>query len=351
MDKHDPILRQSNMELLRMVAMFLVLVVHADYLALGAPTVFEVQNASLSSFMRIWTESLSLVCVNVFILISGYFGIKPTVKSISLLGFQIIFYQLLIYMILILCGNVDFNIKDFFWSLIPTRSGWFVSAYFGLILISPILNCFVNKTTKNELRNYILIFYIVQSLGGWLTWELSMFDNGYSTVSFIGLYLIGRYVKKYFCTIGYSNFKYYAFGGYLTSTSLSAIIMYIVLKYIHNESLRERMQIYFMSYVAIQTVFASICLLLLFSRLQFQSKIVNQISISTFAVYLIHTNPMISSYYLSIIRYIDQNYEMLPFIGISFLFLLSVYLGCICLDKIRIYVWKFFWNILRPLAL
>ena len=73
--------RQSNFELLRIVAMLLVLVVHVDFFSLGVPSDADIAGNPVSSAMRYIVESLALVCVNSYILISGYFGIKPNVKE------------------------------------------------------------------------------------------------------------------------------------------------------------------------------------------------------------------------------------------------------------------------------
>lgn len=53
--------RCSNIELLRILAMFLVLIVHADFFSLGAPSSLEIQESPISSFVRIFFESLSIV--------------------------------------------------------------------------------------------------------------------------------------------------------------------------------------------------------------------------------------------------------------------------------------------------
>lgn len=63
-------LRLSNMELFRIIAMFLVLVVHADYYTLNAPTATELATTPVSAVTRIFIECLSIGCVNMFILIS-----------------------------------------------------------------------------------------------------------------------------------------------------------------------------------------------------------------------------------------------------------------------------------------
>ena len=69
--------RQSNMELLRIVAMLAVIAVHLDGASLGLPS--PQANISLLSrddWWRLAMEAVTIVGVNCFTLISGYFGIR-----------------------------------------------------------------------------------------------------------------------------------------------------------------------------------------------------------------------------------------------------------------------------------
>jgi len=83
--------RDSNIELLRIISMLLVMIVHADYLALGAPSVEEISTSYSSSFVRAYIEALSCICVNVFILISGWFGVRPKIVRLIEFVFQVLF--------------------------------------------------------------------------------------------------------------------------------------------------------------------------------------------------------------------------------------------------------------------
>ena len=83
--------RDSNMELLRIVSMLLVLLVHADYLSLGAPTTEDVATHPTESFMKMLVYSISTVCVNCFVLLSGWYGIRPKLKRLGEFLFQVIF--------------------------------------------------------------------------------------------------------------------------------------------------------------------------------------------------------------------------------------------------------------------
>ena len=60
--------RDSNIELLRIIAMILVMVVHASFKSIGAPTLEDINSDSIGTFLRFLSESLSIICVNVFVL-------------------------------------------------------------------------------------------------------------------------------------------------------------------------------------------------------------------------------------------------------------------------------------------
>ena len=68
--------RESNFEAARILAMILVVLVHANYFSLGGIDRSDIITLPSSSFMRIFLEQLCIVGVNLFILISGWFGVR-----------------------------------------------------------------------------------------------------------------------------------------------------------------------------------------------------------------------------------------------------------------------------------
>ena len=105
--------RASNFELLRILAMLLILVLHANFLAFRFPTNEAIHSQPLTSLGQVWSEALAIVGVNVFILISGYFGIKARVKGIVSLLFQAFFYTVGVYSTLVLLGLEPFSLSEF----------------------------------------------------------------------------------------------------------------------------------------------------------------------------------------------------------------------------------------------
>ena len=75
-----------------------------------------------------------------------------------------------------------------------THNGWwFVVSYLGLMLLSPLLNKAVEAMTKQQLFHSILFFTIVMLYLGWYH-KVEATNYGNSLISFLWLYLIGRYI-------------------------------------------------------------------------------------------------------------------------------------------------------------
>ena len=163
--------RQSNVELLRIIAMVMVLILHADYFSLGAPTQCEITESPMTSIIRIVIESMSIVAVNVFVLISGWFGIHPTLRRFSSFMFQVIFFVCAIAMLM---GDYGGRPLGGWFVLLLGWNYWFVKAYIILYLFSPILNVFIGNVSKQQLLGVILSFYSVQTIYGWC-----LGDGGY----------------------------------------------------------------------------------------------------------------------------------------------------------------------------
>lgn len=188
--------RKTNIEVLRILAMFLVLVVHADFWSLGGPSVQEVKNSFLPSLTRIFFESISIVCVNVFIFISGWFKIRPTLKGFANFIFQCAYFLIGIYAVMLCLGYVDLSIKGIAGCFCLTPVNWFIKAYMGLYILAPVLNFFVENASKKTLGSVLIAFYIFQTIYGF-TGAAEFIVHGFSTFSFIGLYLLAQHVKLY----------------------------------------------------------------------------------------------------------------------------------------------------------
>ena len=121
--------RQSNIELLRIVVMLMIIGCH--FCTHGG---FQFENSDFS-IPRLWWNLLEMggnFGVVVFVLISGYFliddkelTIKPT-KTIKLYG-QILFYSITFWGLSLILGKDTLSLKSISTSIFPIASGqwWF----------------------------------------------------------------------------------------------------------------------------------------------------------------------------------------------------------------------------------
>lgn len=184
--------RQSNIEILRIIATLMVITVHTAFFSLGLPQVFNVSGFVVSS-IQIW----AIPAVDIFVLISGYFHIKPKVKSLGNYLFQIFFYSISIYLLSLLFGQCNLSVHGIMECCFMTDANWFIKSYLLLFITSPMLNAFVDGSSKKTHQIVIAAMLAYQTIFDFATMADLSIRNGYSTMSFILLYLIGSYIRKY----------------------------------------------------------------------------------------------------------------------------------------------------------
>lgn len=328
--------RESNIELLRMTAMFLVLLVHADFFSIGRPTLQEIRTDVLDSILRIFFEALSIVCVNVFVLISGWFGIRPSLKGISNFIFQCLFFLIGLYIFTIAIGVSSLSLKGIAGCFFATNLNWFIKAYLLLYILSPVLNAFVEHAERKVFRNVLVAFFAFTCTYGWIGAAKFMM-HGYTTLFFIGLYLLARYMKIY--RPWFVRFK--------PATDFMIYILVVcivtVLSVVPPLIMGRDFQPYW-DYIAPTTILGSIYLLLAFSKLRIQSRFVNRCGASCFAVFLIHTNPNTLYHFRDLFIYLHRTLSVLEFWGVTFIVLIAIFFIAILIDQLRIFIWNRIWS-------
>lgn len=134
-------IRQSNFELLRIVSMIMVLSLHSWMRPDLTASVDK-----LAVFTDLFRESICLPAVNIFILISGYFGIRWDIKKVLSLLFQIFFFVFIAFGVCIITGLTQFSIGGLWHHLnCLLLDYWFVTAYLILYMFAPVLNSFYRQ--------------------------------------------------------------------------------------------------------------------------------------------------------------------------------------------------------------
>ena len=275
-----------------------------------------------------------------FILITGYFMINSTfkVKKFLKLIFEVLFYSIIIMALFYGFGLAEFDISLFIRSLLPITYSvyWFVTAYVVLYILSP----FINKLLKNLSQKMHLALIGVLFILGPVSSSLFLGKLGITNIGlFILFYAIAAYIKLYpnacrsFFNAGRSNF-----------IAAGVIYLMFILSVLVFDLIGLRIDIFAQNathFIALNSpliLLCAICLFLGFKNLSMPySRVINQIALSVFGIYLIHDNIFIRSF-----LWIDlfdnasylQSLYLIPYIlGI----VLLVFAGCVIIDQIRIF--------------
>lgn len=321
--------RQSNIELLRIFAIFFVLIIHTSIAAGGLlPSKDDIYSSTIVSELRIVLYSEVVCGVDIFVLISGWFGINVSKRGLGKYIYQVAFLLWGIYLVFLATGLTDYSWDNLKISFGICEGYWFVMAYLGLYILSPILNAFTEKVSKREFQLVLIAFYAFQTYYSWF-WSMVDYYSGYSVVLFCGLYLTARYCKIYPVKILH---------GYPWITYVVTILVLSALSTIGMLSVGHPLKM--LRYDNPIVILSALAVLHSFSRMRLQNNIVNKLARGCFAVYIIHFNPLVFAYFKQGVIFLHQRYSLLPFlVSISF-YLISVYLSCWLIDCIREQAWS-----------
>lgn len=326
--------RLSNVELLRIIAMFGVLIVHTDFGALQTPNATELDSTPAYCIARILIESLALVSVNVFVLISGWFGITFRWRGLGNLLFQTFFFLFGIYAVLVILGKQEVSVKGVYKCLMLSENVWFVKAYIGMYILAPAVNEMIKHLPKAPAGGIIITFFIFQTIYGWLSEGAEWIREGYGAFSFLGLYMLARYVRTYQMSIFNKGIRFDLTVYLICSLATAAAITLLVSR---DSFLAWR----FMYYTSPLVIIAALYLLLAVSKWHFKSRIVNSVAVSCFAVYLMHFI-IFPTYMHPAIQWIASEYNGLGMFSLLSLLLIAFFTVAIIVDRVRLFIWNRF---------
>ena len=295
--------RQSNFELLRIIAMLMVIALH--YLTKGEVALKLSADGSLSNHAFNLLRDLAMVAVNVYVLISGYFLVESSwrVGKIVYLVCQVLFYSILTPLAVIgistLCGGdlswSGLSLSDKLSIFLPIEYEhyWFATAYVGMYIFAPVLAQGVKRLSQKELGLVIVAALVYFALPKSLNpYEIPTDDYGYGYGWFMVLFLIAAYIRLYGIRLFDSakkGFLWYL-GGVLVTFAIKAAYGYMARNYGHFEYSMDMTNAY--NYLGV--LFSSVALFCAFVHVELKdnaaSRLVCTIAPLTFGVYLLHEN-------------------------------------------------------------
>ena len=322
--------RLSNIELLRIISMVFVMLIHITYALSGKAY------SQTDSFLCVIMQWMTMICVDLFVLISGWFGIHSTLKGIGKLVYQTIFLALFSFIVCILFGFTKFSIGGLWHCTFGIFSVyWFVWAYILLVIVSPVLNAYVETASRSQLKWLLCLFYGF-ALYAYLTLKVDpIFSKGFHTMSFIGIYLLGRYMRLYRPRWTQLSIKV-DFLIYLCSVAV-AVIGVMILQQFHQEGLIiEKLG----NYIAPTTMVGTVFFFLIFTKFSFYSKFINWCAISCFAAFVIHMQLDMHVQYNKLFQIIHSGVPLYLFWPVAIILVVVLFLACVLVDKVRIFTWN-----------
>ena len=143
--------------------------------------------------------NVCIVAVNCFVMISGYFRIKPNRKGIVNLWLWLLFYSVVSFGLSIWLKpeqSLLIGLKRIVFPL--SESGlWFIVTYFALYLVSPLLNKAIEHQSKREKSLTLFLLLIVDDYLGYMHQSKEITIDGYHLFHFIVLYFLGSWISEY----------------------------------------------------------------------------------------------------------------------------------------------------------
>ena len=204
--KTENIKRDAKMDILRIVAMFFIVIDHLATVSLGKleNVEFFVEEAKIPWHM----VSSLIVCfvvvgVNLFFLLSGYFKInfKPG-KAVSFV-IKLYVYWILGTLLALACGFKEFanawEVVKFM--VIGISKYWFILMYLLLMICAPLLNALADKLFDGDGKcGYfvfvtVLFFAVIGFIADYF-YPIMGTNGGYSVIWAGTVYMYGRLIRK-----------------------------------------------------------------------------------------------------------------------------------------------------------
>jgi len=204
--------REPNFELLRIVAMLMIITLH--YLDKGG-ILPRPQEAFTPVGLLAWgLEAFCVPAVNVYVLLSAYFlaGRDYRPMRVVRLWAEVLFYSVGIGAVwTVVASPGQFDVYQWMNYVFPVveEHYWFVTAYLLMCLLAPLMNDTLRTLPAKTYRQGICLLVLLLSVSkSILPVQLPTDRLGYDALWFLCLYLIGAYLRYHalggrFCGAGY----------------------------------------------------------------------------------------------------------------------------------------------------
>lgn len=334
--------RDSNIELYRVLGIFLVVMIHL----LNKTSAIYMLEKETAIYYITWI--LMAICKmgnNMLILISGYYWHKTkfSIDKVLQLCITVLFYSVGLAVIAkwVLGIPLVSEWKDIFHPVINNEY-WFMKVYIGLYCTTPFLKIFIESLSKENFRYLagmlFIMFSFIPTVFGKDSW---MNDGGaYGIVWFVVLYLFGAYINKYKETNVKWSRVFICIGGILVPPVCRFIIDYLYSHAIDVKIKEVDLKLEIIGNPnSIFILCASVALFYIFMNVKIHGvrikKIINKLGQGCLGVYLIHNNRNIAKW---LWEKLEINYWLVEENNLLVIFIIGmvVFIVCNLIELVRL---------------
>ena len=197
--------RNISLDILKIILVGMVVMLHITNGKMGVATV-DISQFSGIYWIILFLRRFSIVAVNGFVLITGYFmsvSKGMNYRKIMLLWLQVFMYSVGVYLVLCASGTerVTFGLKILLRQCLPmmTDQYWFMTDYMLLLVVAPFINCLIDQMDQAEFQKMLLTLIVVFSVIPSVNIYKDSFGvtAGYGLIWFCVLYMTAGYIRRY----------------------------------------------------------------------------------------------------------------------------------------------------------
>lgn len=328
--------RESNIELLRCIAIYFVVLMHCFNKTGG---INALEKESYIYYLAWFLYNACGMGNNVLIIISGYFWrrIKVNINKVVNMWMQVWFYSVGFWIIakFILKIELTSEIKQ---AILPLTSGeyWYFTTYIGLYCLLPWIKILLDNISKVQFKKLMIVLTILLSviptILGCIDW---LGDGGaYGIVWFIYLYLMGAFIEQ----LNIKLPRCISMAALLICLFIAPVYEFLV-EWIGLDGNRvSTMYSLNMLHNLMASVFLFLCIRNIKIRKRYED-IVRYFGQGCFGVYLIHNNRNVAHYMwekLNVYYWLTERKNLLAIIIIC----IVVFVVCNVLEHFRTYIFK-----------
>ena len=319
--------RSSNFELMRIVAMLMIVAGHFIN-----QSGLKINSDGVDLYVLTYLGSASRIAVNMFIMLGVWFMVEAQFKAkrILKLYFNVWVLTAGISILLLLLGY-SLNSHEVAKSILPFigRGVWFPSTYIALILLSPWLKKFFYLSSASQ-KNFLIIAFLLVSGIVTVYAPVVMEDYWLDTLCwFVVIYLFIGYYRKN--VPGGVNEYFVLFIG---------IIFYSILVSMQlctSGVWQKTTAVFLADYKTIPNMIISFCFFYFFQHMNIGvSRIINYVASGAFTTYIVHqTLPFIHVLWFDIYKcewFYDSDYKIIYSLCVIF----SVYSLGLVIERLRV---------------